>query len=105
MNNTTIINPFHSNNSNIANIKTQHRQIMTTITDRILKFEPIIKKPIVANYKFLTVITFSRINSTVTQHLLNPFIEIKKLIFICLKNIVIKIIYNFVVYSFISTVV
>ena len=36
---------------------------MTTIKDRIFKFEPIIEKPIVANHTFFTDITFSRINS------------------------------------------
>ena len=51
MNNTTIIN---SDNSNIANIKAQYCQTMATITDRILKFKPIIKKAIVANYTFFT---------------------------------------------------
>ena len=39
MNNTTIINLFNIDNSNITNIKAQHRQVMTTIRDRILKFE------------------------------------------------------------------
>ena len=39
MNNTTIINPFNIDNSNITNIKAQHRQIMTTTRDKILKFE------------------------------------------------------------------
>ena len=57
MNNTTRINAFNSDNSNITYIKTQHRQIMTAITDRILKFQPIIKKPIVVtNPTFLAVI-------------------------------------------------
>ena len=31
MNNTTVINMFNSDNSNIAYIKTQHRQIMAII--------------------------------------------------------------------------
>ena len=59
MNNTAIIKPFDSDNSNIANIKTQ---IMTTITDRILKFEPMIRIiaiaiiAIIANYTLFTVI-------------------------------------------------
>ena len=47
MNDTTIINTFKSDNNNIANIKTQYRQIMTTITDRILKFDFMIKKLVV----------------------------------------------------------
>ena len=56
MNNTTIINPFNSDNSCIANIKTQHLQIMTTITDRILKFVLMIKKPIVTNLHSLLLL-------------------------------------------------
>ena len=36
---------------------------MTTITYRILKFESMIEKSIVANYTFFDVITFSQINS------------------------------------------
>ena len=63
MTNATIINTFNSDNSNIANIKTKYCQIMTTITNRILKFKPMIKKPIAVDNKLLTVITFSRINS------------------------------------------
>ena len=55
MNNTTILNTFDSDNSNVAYIKTQHRQIMATITYKILKFEPMIKKAIVPNCTFLTV--------------------------------------------------
>ena len=61
MNNKTITNTFNTDNGNMANIKTQHRQIMTTITNKILKCKPIIKKPIVANYTFYTVITSSNI--------------------------------------------
>ena len=45
MNNTTVIKTLNSdNNSNIAYIKTQHCQIMTAITYKILKFETMIKK-------------------------------------------------------------
>ena len=50
--NTTIINSFNGNNSNIANTNTQCRQIMTIITKGILKFEPMIKKLILTNHKF-----------------------------------------------------
>ena len=57
MNNITIINTFNSANSNVTNIKTQHCSIMGTITKGILKFEPMIKIPIVANYAFFTVNT------------------------------------------------
>ena len=62
-NNTTMINPFNNNNRKIANNKTQHCQIMTTITNRILKLKSMIRKSIVADNTFFTVITFSRINS------------------------------------------
>ena len=63
MNNTTVINTFNEDdNSNIAYIKTQYRQIMGTITCRILKFETMIKKPIPTNHTFLNVITFRNIN-------------------------------------------
>ena len=61
MNSTTIINIFNSDN--IAYIKTQHRQILAAIEYKILKFEPIIKRPTVINHALRTVITFSRINS------------------------------------------
>ena len=75
MNNTTRINIFNSYNSNIAYTKTQNHQIMATIAYRILKFEFMIKKPIVENHAFFTSITFSKINSftyinsIVIQHL------------------------------------
>ena len=60
MNNITIINPFTSHNKNISNIKIQHCQIMTTITNIILEFKSMIKKPIVPNHAFFTFITFGR---------------------------------------------
>ena len=75
MNITAIINSFNSDNSNIANVKKQHRQIMTVITDRIFRFEPMIENLIVSNYTFFTVNAFIRINSfteinsIVMQHL------------------------------------
>ena len=46
MNNATKINTSKSDNtfnSDTGNIKTQHQQIMTTITNRFLKFKPMIK--------------------------------------------------------------
>ena len=55
MDDTTLTNPFNSDNTNVDNIKTQHRQIMTTITDRILILEPITKTPLVENYIFFAV--------------------------------------------------
>ena len=63
MNNTTIINIFNSDNSNIVYIKTQNRQIMTNIAYRILNFEPTIKKSIETNHALFAVVTFSRTNS------------------------------------------
>ena len=54
--NTTIINIFNSDNSNIAYIKTQHCHIMTIITYIILKFESMIKKPIVTNDSLLSLL-------------------------------------------------
>ena len=74
MNNTTIINTFNGNNSNAANFKLQHRQIMTTIANKILKFKPMTKIPIVTSHNYFAIITFSRvhsfiyINSMVTQN-------------------------------------
>ena len=40
MNNATIVNTLNIDYSNIAKIKTQHHQIMITITNRISKFKP-----------------------------------------------------------------
>ena len=74
MNNITIINILNSDNSNVAYIKTQNRQMVATIAYRILKFDSMIKKPIVTNDIFLTSITFRinsfvYINSIVIKHL------------------------------------
>ena len=75
LSNKLITNSFKSDNNNIAYIKTQRCQIMTTITYIILKFESVIKKPIVANHVFFAVVTFNKINyfasinSMVIQHL------------------------------------
>ena len=63
MNNTRIINHFNSDNRNIAYIKIQDFQMMTTVACRILKFESMTKKSIVENHVFFTFITFSRVNS------------------------------------------
>ena len=57
VNNATIINTINSNNNNIAKKKTQHHEIMPTVANGILKFEPIIKKPIVTSYEFLLLAT------------------------------------------------
>ena len=58
MNKTAMINTFNGDNSNIANLKAQHQHI-TTIKNRFLKFEPMIKIPIVTGNSFFIVITFS----------------------------------------------
>ena len=63
MNNTTVINVFKSDISNIAYTNNKHCQIMTTIAYIILKFESMIKEPIAANHAFFTSIIFSKINS------------------------------------------
>ena len=46
----------------MAYIKTQHCQIMAILTNRILKFKPMIKKPVVADNILFTVITFTNFN-------------------------------------------
>ena len=45
-----IISTF--NGDNIANIKTQHHQIMATITDTKAKTPTIIENPIMANHSY-----------------------------------------------------
>ena len=57
-------------------ILTQHGQIMTTIAHRILKFESMIKKPIMANYALFSIVTFSKFNSNtsfITSNLQKDF--------------------------------
>ena len=64
MNNTTINNTLNSN-IDIANIRTQHREILTK-KNRIWKFKPINKKKKKKNsddYTFFTSISFNRIDS------------------------------------------
>ena len=62
MHNAKIINTLNSDNSNIAYTKTQHHHIMKNITSKILKFKPVIEKPLVKHHIFFAVITFSNIN-------------------------------------------
>ena len=50
MNHTTIINMFNSNSSNITYINTQHSKTMPAIAYNILRFESLIKNPIMANH-------------------------------------------------------
>ena len=60
---TTKINIFNGDNSNITKMKTQHRQIMTTITIRTLKYKPMSKIPTLSNPTFFTIIGFNKVNS------------------------------------------
>ena len=69
INNTTIINHFNSDNSYIIKIKTEHCQIMTTITNIILKFKPMTKKPIVANHTFPKIARKKSMQFTSLHHL------------------------------------
>ena len=55
MTNAMIINTFSSDNTNIARIKTLHCQIKTIITNKTVKFKPIIKKPVVTENTFFTL--------------------------------------------------
>ena len=65
MNNTTINNTLNSN-TDIANIRTQHREILTK-KNRIWKFKPMNKKKKKKknsdDYTFFTSISFNRIDS------------------------------------------
>ena len=56
-----IINTFISDSSIIAKIKIQHRQIVTTISNQILRFKPMAEIPIMTNHIFITVITFRNV--------------------------------------------
>ena len=64
-----VINIFNSDNSNTTEIMTKYTPIVTNIANEILKFKSIVKKPIVTNHTFFTVITFCNINSIVIQYL------------------------------------
>ena len=49
---------------------------MTTIAYRILTFESMIKKPVMANYAFFAIVTFSKFNSNtsfITSNLQKDF--------------------------------
>ena len=62
------MNPFNVSNSNIGKIKTHHHQIMTTITNRVLKFEPQIKKAMVAIIHSLLLSLIICCNKLVKDH-------------------------------------
>ena len=74
-NNATIIKSFSSCISDIAYIKTQNRQIVTTSAKILLKFEPMIKKTISEKscilhcYYFNRISSFAYASSMVKQHL------------------------------------
>ena len=63
MNNTTIINIFNSDNSDIAYVKTQNSQIMASIAYRTMKYESMIWKRMVENHEFFASVPFRGINS------------------------------------------
>ena len=71
-------------------------QIMTTIAYRILKFESMIKKPIVVSHTFFTFITYSRINSFAYT----TSVIIQHLQYLIFKKIFIKIICHLFVSNF-----
>ena len=103
MDDARVINTCNINNDYIAYIKAKHCQIMATITYKILKFEPIIKKKkIVTNSTFFTVINFSTSFLHLSQfHYNTAFIKPihQKLIFINLKKNATKIIYHFLFFK------
>ena len=113
MKDTSMINFFNSGNRNIAKIKSQHHQVITTITSEIMKLKPMI--PVVTNDTFFTVITFrkinffTQINSIIIFYYNTTFmstsVKIKKLILLRLKKIVIKIICHLIVFKFASAIV
>ena len=61
MSNTIIINSFNSDDSSNTKIKTHNFQMMTTITETIFKFKPMIEKLITTNHIFFVAITCSNI--------------------------------------------
>ena len=62
INSTTIINLTVTIE---ISLKLRHKIVMANIPYRLLKFEPMIKKPVVVNHAFFFSITFSGINSFV----------------------------------------
>ena len=89
MNDTTIINMFNGDNTNIAYTNAQHFQ---TLAYMVLK----IKKPIVANHTVFAVVSlckinsFTHINSRTIQHLQ----------YLIMKKYCIKIICHLIVLQF-----
>ena len=105
-----IINTFNSGNNGMANSKTHHRQFMTTITNRILKFEPMIKKPIAGNHTFLLLFLLATSIPSLISILLEYNIykahlsKSKRLIFIRITEIIIKITYHLCGYNFLTAI-
>ena len=91
-------NMFSSDTSNVANIKSQHIQIMTTITNRFLKLESMMKYRRYQTIHFLLLLflarTFSSLKSIVCQYNVYKIhlSKIKKLPLIRIK----KMIYNYI---------
>ena len=105
INNSTIVNTFKSDNSNISYIQRKHCKSMSTITNRILKIKLMLKKPILTDKALLLIITLKNINSKWILSQCSIYENyLLKLIFISFKRIFIKIICH-LLYNFISSVV
>ena len=103
MNNTTIINTLNSVNSNIAKIKAQYCQIMTTITNWFLEFKPMVKIPIVVKHSLLLLLFLAGSSQSYNiSTFIRPIHKTKKLI--RLKKMFTKIIYYLLVSNFISAI-
>ena len=63
INNSTIVNTFKSDNSNISYIQRKHCKSMPIITNRILRIKLMLKKPILTDKALLLIITLKNINS------------------------------------------
>ena len=79
----------NSDNSNITYINTQYRQIMANIAYRILKFESMIKKPIMANHvsfmhQFLRLYQFFR-NTVFIRYYFQKDCHQDNLSFVCFQ--------------------
>ena len=82
--------------SNIAKIKTQHCQIVTTIANEIFKFGFMIK--IISSKLQNELLRLDQFYCNTTS--IRPINQNQKLIFIRIKKTVIKIIFHFCVYTF-----
>ena len=83
--------------------------VMTNIANTFLRFEPIIKNPIIVNYAFFAVVTFSQISFLAyINSIVNAVFVIsiyQKPILVSFKTIFTKLIYHLLVYNFRSTII